>query len=69
MLFTWEILKGCRETYIGVCRSCTIQLLRQRQPASLGQNTTLTTAKTNVLRLEALNKFIVEKEKHTGQGW
>ena len=30
------------------------------------QNTTLTTAKTNVLRLEALNKFIVEKEKHTG---
>mmetsp|Transcript_33784 Transcript_33784/g.41616 ORF Transcript_33784/g.41616 Transcript_33784/m.41616 type:complete len:230 (+) Transcript_33784:53-742(+) len=30
------------------------------------QNTMLTNAKTNALRLEALNKFIVEKEKHTG---
>lgn len=30
------------------------------------QNSALTTAKTNTLRLDALNKFIVEKEKHTG---
>ena len=32
------------------------------------QNSMLTEAKTNVLRLEALNKFIVAKEKHTGGG-
>lgn len=30
------------------------------------QNSMLIEAKTNVLRLEALNKFIVAKEKHTG---